>query len=98
MIYMKGESKDSKWYGLPPGTVMPEEYGGKPLKIRAIRYGEDNVQEEKLDLRIDERAAEPVKPVNWLDIVGVENGPFLEKLGSLFSIHPLVLEDIQNTV
>ncbi len=36
--------------------------------------------------------------VTWLNIVGVEDDELLRKIGEQFRIHPVVLEDIQNTV
>jgi magnesium transporter len=95
---MAAESHDSKWYGLPPGTVIPEKFKGSPVQVRSISYGEESVQEEQKNVLLSREDIETERPVQWLDIIGVENGPFLEKIGKLFSIHPLVLEDIQNTV
>jgi magnesium transporter len=36
--------------------------------------------------------------VSWLNITGVEDAELLERIGEEFGIHPVVLEDIQNTV
>ncbi|MFP4384010.1 MAG: magnesium/cobalt transporter CorA [Spirochaetia bacterium] len=94
---MAAESQESKWYGLPPGTVIPDKFKGSPVQIRSIEYDEHSVREEQKNVLLTHKDVETGKPVQWLDIIGVENGPFLEKIGKLFSIHPLVLEDIQNT-
>ncbi|MFW5769110.1 MAG: magnesium/cobalt transporter CorA, partial [Spirochaetota bacterium] len=34
--------------------------------------------------------------VLWMDVIGVSDGETLSRIGDLFDIHPLVLEDIQN--
>lgn len=39
---------------------------------------------------------ETSKHVNWVNIVGIEDGQFMQQATELFKIHPLVVEDILN--
>ena len=88
----------SKKTGAPPGTII---YSGKEsqeqVKITLIEYDEHNVIEKDF-FEIDE-CLTYVKPsmVKWINIDGIHNVEIIEKLGKLFNIHPLTLEDIAHT-
>ncbi len=90
--------KRSKKAGLPPGTLVHigEERGDK-TKIHVSEYDEQNFREEDLPL-VPECFLFPAPPKNaWINITGIHQPDILEKMGTCFDIHPLVLEDILNT-
>jgi magnesium transporter len=84
--------------GAPPGTMV---YSGKDtteqVKITLIEYDEHNLIEREF-YDIDECMAS-VQPdmVKWINVDGIHNVDLVERIGRLFSIHPLTLEDIVNT-
>lgn len=94
------DKRTSAKAGLPPGTIV---YIGKrknvPLRISLVLYNADGLEflvPENYDALVS--ALELAKGrKKWIDIVGVCQTDFLEKLGGYFGIHPLVLEDIANT-
>lgn len=83
--------------GAPPGTlVYSGEIKTKDVKITLIEYNEKEFVEKNF-LGIEE-AMSHVKPamVKWINVDGVHNIDVIEKIGKLFNIHPLTLEDIVN--
>lgn len=81
--------------GAPPGTLVytGEEQTGK-IKISLIEYNEKEFFEQEFyDLA---ECLSHVKPnmVKWINVDGIHNTDLIEKIGKLYNIHPLTLEDI----
>lgn len=88
----------SKKAGLPPGSLvfLGERRVDAP-SISVINYAEDKVREISV-----KTAAECIPhisdgSVTWINITGLHDTEFIQKVGETFSIHPLLLEDIVNT-
>lgn len=83
--------------GAPPGTLF---YSGEKrteqVKITLIEYNEKEFIEKDFN-ELDECMA-ILKPelVKWINVDGIHKVEVIEKLGKLFNIHPLTLEDIVN--
>jgi len=90
--------KRSKKAGLPPGTLIHiGERKAEKTRITIIDYDETQF-EEKQAKRIEECFPFKDKPtVTWINIDGIHEVEIIEKLGSHFGLHPLLLEDILNT-
>ena len=84
--------------GLPPGTLVHiGERKTEKTRITIIDYDETQF-EEKQAKRIEECFPFKDKPtVTWINIDGIHEVEIIEKLGSHFGLHPLLLEDILNT-
>lgn len=84
--------------GSAPGTLR---YLGKertePIKITVYEFDEtQGVMTEISD--VEECAKYITSPtVSWIKVVGIHNVDILRRIGEVFSIHPLVLEDLVNT-
>ncbi|MCB9709133.1 MAG: magnesium/cobalt transporter CorA [Myxococcales bacterium] len=79
--------------GASPGTLSIAE-GSPPPKVRAILYNETSVQEHQIS-DLDELASIPHQPLKaWIDVQGTGDEEVLRRIGSIFSLHRLVLEDI----
>jgi magnesium transporter len=77
----------------PPGTLRSSPNAAKPV-LRVIAYGPDDFVEEKVT-SIDDVAAYLAKwPVVWLNVDGLGDVTLLERLGGMFRLHPLALEDV----
>lgn len=82
-----------------PGTIT---YIGPEValktKIRKIQYN-DKMFSDKPVKSLQEclPANGPEKQVNWLDVDGIHEISLIEKLGKLYNLHPLLLEDVVNT-
>lgn len=83
--------------GSPPGTLTlhPDllQYG---VSLSIMSF-DDNELVEKQISSIDEVPLYLNKyPVTWLDISGLGDLTILEKVASMFSLHPLAMEDVVN--
>ena len=90
--------KRSAKIGLPPGTLIHiGERKTEKVRIRILDYDEAQFEEEEAKT-IEESFPFKDKPtVTWIDIEGIHQVEIIEKLGSHFGLHPLLLEDILNT-
>ena len=90
--------KSSKTRGLPPGALV--HIGDKKtekVKISVIDYSPRKFEEREVK-NVEECFPFKDKPtVTWVNVDGLHEVEVIEKLGSCFEIHPLVLEDILNT-
>ncbi len=87
-----------KEIGLPPGTPV---YTGKrkeePVRLTVIDYDEEHFEESEIN-RPQECATFRDRPtVTWINVDGVHQVEVIEKVGDVFGLHPLIIEDIANT-
>jgi magnesium transporter len=90
--------KRSKKTGLAPGSLIHvgNRYAEKS-KITLIRYDETFFAEKEISQIADSRSEKDKQGITWLNIDGLQDIKLFEEVGELFSLHPLVLEDILNT-
>jgi len=90
--------KRSQKTGLPPGSLVHiGRQRAEQTKITIIDYDETRLTEQAVDT-VD--ACFPFREsptVTWINIDGVHQTDILEKLGSCYNLHPLVMEDVVNT-
>lgn len=81
--------------GAPPGTLF---YNGEErtdrIKITLIEYNETEYFEQEFYDLSD--CLDHVKPnmVKWINVEGLHKPELIEKIGKIYNIHPLTLEDI----
>ena len=84
--------------GMPPGTLI--HVGKKKMekvRISVIDYDEKNLI-EKDGISIEECKSFADSPsITWINVDGLHDPEVIEKIGTTFDIHPLLLEDIMNT-
>jgi magnesium transporter len=79
--------------GSAPGTLVPSE-GAQPTRLHAICYGPTAI-DERADVAPGElEALVASQPVTWIDVHGLADVETLRRIGDLFGLHPLALEDI----
>jgi magnesium transporter len=85
--------------GLPPGTLI--HIGDAPpeaVSITMLGYSRSEFKEQRYG-QIDECLPRLVHPgISWVNVEGVHEVEVIHRLGECFKLHPLVLEDIVNTV
>jgi len=88
----------AKKAGEPPGTlVYVGEKKVEKVRISYIDYDEQNFQEKEIS-KIEECFPFKATPtVTWINIDGLHEVEIIEKLGTQFEVHPLILEDILHT-
>jgi magnesium transporter len=88
----------SRKAGLPPGTLVHlGEQRVANSSITVIDYDEHSLQE--WDITDVAACRELLNPstVSWLNFTGLHDVERLRRIGEVFQIHPLVLEDIAHT-
>ncbi len=81
--------------GARPGTWIPSPEA-LPSRISVVRYGPDFL-EELGDVEPGQLSAELLRPpMTWIDVQGLGDESVLRRLGDVFKLHPLALEDAVN--
>lgn len=92
------KKKRSRKAGLAPGTLVHiGEKKQEQARITLLDYDQGQVQERDVK---DIAECFPFKDsptVTWINIDGLHDVEVIERLGSHFKLHPLILEDILNT-
>jgi magnesium transporter len=85
--------------GLPPGTLVHiGDESTKKVQISVIGYSPDGIEERHFE-QIDRYLERPCESaVVWVNVEGVHDIELIRALGERHTFHPLVLEDIVNTV
>ncbi|TAF12421.1 MAG: magnesium and cobalt transport protein CorA, partial [Nostocales cyanobacterium] len=95
---IKKTSSRKKYYhppGTAPGTIIIDEDSQKP-QIYLIDYNQINLVHQEIKNPEDCQPYLDTKSVSWVDVQGLGNQDILERLGQVFELHPLVLEDVVN--
>ncbi len=81
--------------GSAPGTLSIED-DAAPTKIVLIDYNETNAT--RVQVPTPEACAPylDTESVSWVDVQGLGSEDILQRLGQVFDLHPLVLEDVVN--
>jgi magnesium transporter len=90
--------KRSQKAGLPPGSLVyvGDETAGKTT-IEVIDYTWERIDEVSVQDAGDLAAYRDSETVTWINITGLHEVGVVEKVGEIFGLHPLILEDILNT-
>jgi magnesium transporter len=97
MLPRKFKRKNKK--GMSPGSlIFTGQKKVEKIKISVFDYNADNYEdrtltEEEVSKLTDFRVG---KDVSWLNICGIHNTELIARIGKIFKIHALVLEDILN--
>ncbi|MEW6491417.1 MAG: magnesium/cobalt transporter CorA [Cyanobacteriota bacterium] len=81
--------------GTAPGTLSIEE-DAAPTKIVLIDYNE--AKATRIQVPTPEACTSYIdtESVSWVDVQGLGSEDILQRLGQVFDLHPLVLEDVVN--
>jgi magnesium transporter len=81
--------------GSIPGTLTIEDNASQPI-IFLIDYSPEKADRSKIRVPEDCAAHLETDSVSWFDVQGLGSEDILRRLGEVFGLHPLVLEDIVN--
>lgn len=94
-LFIKDQSKT---IGMVPGALV--HIGDKKpekVNISVIDYNDDHVSSELITNPDDCEKYKDAKTISWINVIGVHDTDIVQKIGDIFNLHPLVLEDIVNT-
>lgn len=84
--------------GAPPGTLIHiGEVKVEKVSISVIDYDEENLGEKEIENIKDIITLKEKPTVTWINVNGIHDVEIIEKIGDIFSLHPLLMEDIMNT-
>jgi magnesium transporter len=66
-------------------------------KIRLMEYNSENLVEKELSSIEETIHCKDSGQVSWINIYGIHDLDLMKRLGEIFNLHPLFLEDIMNT-
>ena len=81
--------------GSMPGTLKIESDAPPPVII-LIDYSEAKATKVQIEAPEDCEPYLDTESVSWVDVKGLGSEDILQRLGQVFNLHPLVLEDIVN--
>jgi magnesium transporter len=94
----KSLSSPSHKAGLPPGAIVHVgDVHQADTKISVINYNIDSIEEHTIESVEQLLAYRLSDMVTWVVIEGLSDADLIGKIGDMFDIHPLVLEDILTT-
>jgi magnesium transporter len=82
--------------GSSPGTLIADPDAPKP-RLSVLAFGPDGVEERAIGDPHALREVFPRQPVTWLDVQGLGDADLIERLGLVFGLHRLWLEDVLST-
>jgi magnesium transporter len=88
--------KRARGRGTAPGTITVDPQAPKSV-MRAISYGPGGIIDQPLKHPDDILPLLAKWPVTWLNVDGLGDQSVMERLGALFHLHRLALEDVVNT-
>lgn len=90
--------KQDQRKGLGPGSL---QFVGtqkeENIRIRLIDYDSENLREETLNDIAAGAGCLETNTVSWINVDGLHDTDLMKNIGSMFRIHPLLIEDILNT-
>lgn len=82
--------------GAPPGTLVSDPESPKPT-ISIFQYNSETLNERKNVALADIRPSDEDGGVTWINVDGLGDAEVVRRLGELFDLHRLALEDVLNT-
>lgn len=95
---MQQTKKRSRKIGLPPGSLVyiGDKHEGKTV-VTVVVYNEFEFARKEVAPPEISSSNIAEGQVCWVDVIGIHQEGMVEKIGSAFKVHPLLLEDIMNT-
>lgn len=83
--------------GQAPGELIETKTDKGPVAITVMEYDNNFFKETKITNLDDCKQFVDSQTIKWIDVDGIHDIALVEKIGKIFNIHPLTLEDIVST-
>lgn len=98
-LFLNHNYRISKHAGTAPGTLI---YTGKkvdePLELTVFQYTEQDLKRQSYNSIVSALSELDVSKSNWINVSAIHDTSVVQEIGDHFCLHPLVTEDILNTV
>lgn len=81
--------------GAPPGTIAVHP-DARSTTVRVIAYDKERVLDRQVEDIGELKELWAKWPQIWVDVEGLADAAAIAQIGSIFSLHPLALEDVVN--
>ena len=81
--------------GSSPGSLTPPP-DSAPTRVRVMVYGPAGVEERAISDPAELAPLRRAEHVAWIDVQGLADVALLQRIGEIFGLHPLALEDAVN--
>ena len=98
VIRRKRQSSRATVGQVPGAPVYVGSKTDSELYIEVFDYDKENLEERRLSAIEDTYGFIASDPVTWININGLNHIEEIEKIGKQYRLHPLVIEDIVNTL
>jgi magnesium transporter len=82
--------------GAVPGLISAHP-DALPSRVNVMAYDEGKLVEERIDDVAQLAALRGKHAVIWVDVAGLANVDLIRRVGEIFDLHPLALEDVVHT-
>ncbi len=89
-----GLLKDYQDPGTPPGTLRSAEGESGPARVVVASYTEAGIEVREIADPAGLGALRGDGRVHWVHVIGLADVGLVERMGSVFELHPLALEDV----
>ncbi len=98
-LTLRQDYRISKHAGNAPGTLIyTGKKVGEPIEFTLYQYTEEEFQHQQFSKANDALAAINLDQANWINVSAIHDTSVVQEIGEHFGLHPLVSEDILNTV
>lgn len=80
--------------GTPPGTLRPADGEEGPSRVVLASYNAEDVNVREVADPAELESLPRDGRVHWVHVVGLGDVALIERLGAVFHLHPLALEDV----
>lgn len=98
-LFLRQDYKISKHAGAAPGTLIyTGKNVGEPIEFTLFQYTEEEFLHQKFSSIAETLAQIDSEKANWINVSAIHDTTIVQEVGEHFGLHPLVTEDILNTV
>lgn len=90
--------KRARKIGVPPGTLLYTGDATEKLKITVIDYDSEKLIQKDTNTLAECLSYLKTKEKTWINVAGINDASKIAEIGRVFSLHPLLLEDVMNPV
>lgn len=84
----------SRTVGLSPGTLTENKNPENNSVVTVMSYNATSLEERTIPSLDELQKYKSADAVSWINIDGTEDSESLKKIGEIFNLHPLLLEDV----